>query len=128
MKNKKIVFIFTAVIFIIAGAALICLFLLKNIAYKNPAAYVYQNGVLIEIIDLNAVDEPYEITLTGENGETNIISVKKGEIAVTDANCPDHICVKTGYINNGALPIICLPNRVEIRIDEKNNGIDAVSR
>lgn len=124
--NKKTVAAVSVLIAIISAASLTAWILLKNTAYENPVALIYKDKELKERIELNMVTEPYEIILTGENGESNTISVKYGEIAVTDATCPDRICIRTGSISGGAVPIICLPNHVEIRITEKENGIDAV--
>ncbi|MBF0518884.1 MAG: NusG domain II-containing protein [Nitrospirae bacterium] len=48
------------------------------------------------------------------------IEVKGGRVAVIDADCPNKLCVKQGFIDRGA--IICLPNRTVITVEE--NGKD----
>ena len=53
--------------------------------------------------------------------------VEKGKIAVIHANCPDKICVNRGFIENGTFPIVCLPNRLSVYIEESDGGVDAVS-
>ena len=37
------------------------------------------------------------------------------------ASCPDGLCVHQGAISDGLLPIVCLPNKVQIQIVEDNN-------
>jgi len=46
-------------------------------------------------------------------GGHNVVTVKDGRIAVTQANCPDHYCMDRGFCNSGS-PIVCLPNRLVI--------------
>jgi len=64
---------------------------------------------------------------TGTHGN-NIISVEQGRIRVFAASCPDLICVRQGWVSNGLVPIVCLPNRLVITLDDGNNdkGVDAV--
>ena len=50
---------------------------------------------------------------TGENGGVNVVTVRDGKIAVTQANCPDHYCEKRGFCAGGT-DIVCLPNRLVI--------------
>ena len=45
---------------------------------------------------------------------------------MSEADCPDRLCVKQGEITNGIYPIVCLPHRLTVRIVE-NSGIDAVT-
>ena len=82
----------------------------------SRVAEVYQDGELIKTIDLNTVTAPYEFTVNGEGGAYNVIRVEPGKIAITEASCPDKVCVHTGYISDSLMPITCLPNHVIIRI------------
>ena len=84
-------------------------------------AEILSQGVLIESVDLRI---NREFTVTTEAGGRNIITVKDGKIAVTEANCPDHYCMQRGYCHNGS-PIVCLPNRLTIRFVGEQ-AIDAV--
>jgi hypothetical protein len=44
----------------------------------------------------------------------NVVTVKGGKVAVTEATCPDHYCMKRGYCDGGA-DIVCLPNRLVLK-------------
>ena len=77
-------------------------------------AVITQDNVLVERIDLNAVEEPREITLPGPYHE--ILQVEKGRIRFKEADCPDQICVRRGWLQNPGDMAVCLPNKAIIRI------------
>lgn len=116
------------IIFLLSAAALLWMHYGK---IDGRTAEIYQNGTLLYTIDLNAVTESYEITVTGENGACNIILVEQGQISMKDASCPDKLCVHMGKIHNASLPVTCLPNKVVIRItsdtENDNDTPDAIA-
>ena len=72
-------------------------------------AEITSEGKLIRTVDLS-VDQQF--TIRTEDGY-NVVTVKDGKIAVTDASCPDHYCMARGFCTGGT-PIVCLPNRLVI--------------
>jgi hypothetical protein len=91
-------------------------------------ANIYQDGNLIESLDLKAVSTPFSFTVESGNG-VNIIAVEPGRIRVSAANCPDGSCVRQGWISDGLLPVVCLPHRLIIRLeggDPPETELDAV--
>lgn len=78
------------------------------------------DGETVAIYPLNE-DRSQEIT--GYEGGTNLLVIKDGEAYLTEASCPDHLCVHMGRIKEVGQSIICLPNRVTVEIignsDEK---------
>ncbi len=73
-------------------------------------AQVYSNGKLLYTLDLT-IDQIHTVqTAKG----TNVITVKDGAVAVTQADCPDGYCMARGFCSSGA-QIVCLPNRLIIR-------------
>lgn len=90
-------------------------------------AQIKQGNNIIQTIDLMKVSEPYEFEITDESGGRNTIRVEHGRIAVIDADCPDKICVNQGYIENSAVPIVCLPHKLSITITGRQEEIDAVA-
>lgn len=89
-------------------------------------AHIYQDGTLIQSIDLGLVTETYEINISDEDGNYNIIEIRPGSVGITDASCPDLLCVHMGFQSSSLLPITCLPNKVIIRI-ERSLSPDAIS-
>ena len=83
---------------------------------------VYQDGKLIREISLN---ETTEFVVEGDY--TNVISVEDGKAAIIESDCPGTDCVHSGWIHESGRSIVCLPNRVEIRI-EGASEVDFVVR
>ena len=109
-------------IVILAAALLICLGL-SLIALGGEDAFQAQitsGGKLLRVVDL-AVDQ--EFTVETEDGY-NVVTVKDGKIAVTEASCPDHYCMARGFCGKGA-QIVCLPNRLIIEFlgDSEIDGV-----
>ena len=73
-------------------------------------AEIWSEGELVKTVDLS-VDQTF--TVATETG-SNTIEIKDGTVRVTEATCPDHVCIKRGACSGGA-PIVCLPNRLVIR-------------
>ena len=125
-RNKVAVLILILIVILSAGA----LVLRGALTSCKKTAVIYQNGEIIREIDLDKVDEPMEFTITGDNGQTNEVRAENGRIRITSASCPDKICVHQGWIENGVVPIVCLPNKVTIEIrggDSADNAIDGLA-
>lgn len=73
-------------------------------------AEIWSDGQLLYTLDLR-VDA--SVTVESEYG-INVVTVRDGAIAVTEADCPDHYCMLRGFCSGGA-QIVCLPNRLVIR-------------
>ena len=75
-----------------------------------------------------SLDEDAEIRLESENGGYNILVIKNGKADITEASCPDHVCVDQRAISKTGEAITCLPNKTVITIDSKEEAeIDFVS-
>lgn len=66
-------------------------------------------------------------TVTIGEEDYNILEIRDGAAAVTDANCGDHTCVRTGKISRAGETIICLPHRLVVKIIGGGETVDAVS-
>lgn len=124
MKNNIKWIAFFALVCIVCG---VIWSLSQNSLHDNPIAQIRQDGKIIRTVDLSAVKEPYELTVSEKHGGYNKIRVEKGKIAVVEADCPDKICVNQGYIENSTVPIVCLPHKLSITVTGKENSIDAVA-
>lgn len=105
MKTKYYA-VLLAVLLIVCAALSVYLF-----QPGSDAAYarITSDGEVKYTLSL-AVDQ--QITVESERG-TNVVTVKDGKIAVTQADCPDHYCMDRGFCSGGA-QIVCLPNRLVI--------------
>ena len=62
-----------------------------------------------------ALDQDRTVRLGAE--DYNILEISGGAAAVTEANCGDHTCVRTGKISREGERIVCLPHRLIIRVE-----------
>ena len=94
----------------------------------GTVANVYLDGRCIRSIDLSQVGQAYSFTVEGPAG-TNTVLVEPGRICVSHAGCPDQVCVRQGWIATGVAPIVCLPNRLVIQIEDAGQAaeIDGVA-
>lgn len=117
MKNKTWIMLIAVLLLVCLGISFVLMLPGKDARY----AQVLSQGKLIHTLDLT-VDR--KVTVQTAKG-TNVITVKDGKIAVTEASCPDHVCVNRGFCSSG-LQIVCLPNELVIRfVDEQT--VDGVA-
>ena len=121
MKTRVILFLLLA-----AVAASAAWLLLRDGDTDAPTARILRDGVLLEEIDLDQVDEPRSLVLEDESG-SNTVQVERGRIRISAADCPDQVCVKQGWISGGAVPIICLPHRLTIEIVDGGGDLEGAA-
>lgn len=92
-------------------------------AEDHMVALVYQDGVCIRTIDLENVEDPYSFPVQWEGGH-NLIEVEQGRIRVAEADCPDGVCVRRGWSDQGTGPIACLPHKLVIRFTGGSPEVD----
>ena len=76
----------------------------------SAEAEIWSEGRLLRTV---ALKEDQVFTVQTESG-LNVVKVRDGKIAVTEANCPDGYCMKRGFCHSGT-DIVCLPNRLVIK-------------
>ena len=107
MKTKTWILLLALLLVLSIGLSIPLLLPGEDAAYAN----IHSQGQLIRTVDLK-IDQ--EFTVDTPDGSRNVVTVKDGKIAVTEANCPDHYCMHRGFCNSGA-QIVCLPNHLVIR-------------
>jgi len=104
--------------------------------WRVPATYtrIYKNGILTDTVNIAAVTEPFGLLIEGSvedssNINYNYLEVEHGRIRVANADCPDGICIRQGWVSGGLLPIVCLPNRLVVTFEGEGSGfnVDAVA-
>lgn len=74
------------------------------------------------------LSENCEVWIEGVRGGKNLLVIHDGSATVTEASCPDKICVHQGPISRSGETITCLPNRVMVTvIGNKREGVDTVA-
>ena len=123
--NKKNMLLCTGLLLIVAASAAVIL--LTGGDTRHPVAVISQNGVILHEIDLTTIQKPELIHIPNSDGGENIVRIEAGQVCMERASCPDQVCVKQGYIKNGALPITCLPNKVIVTIQGGDGDLDAAT-
>ena len=114
-----------AIVFALCLAAAAVIWLLPG---SRRVARVSVDGAVVREIDLTAATGERSFVVEGVGG-TNTVTVRPGGICVSEADCPDQVCVKRGWLEGGAAPIVCLPHRLVIELVSggSEDALDAVS-
>lgn len=62
------------------------------------------------------LNEDREILIDGYGGGKNLLVIKDGTAKITEADCPEQICVKTGKATE-MKSVVCAHNRVVVSIE-----------
>ena len=86
------------------------------------------NKVLIEIEgkvvrELDMARDAAPIRFETEHGY-NIVEIRDGQVRVSDADCPDQICVHTGWRRHVGQVIVCMPHYFVVRIMGDEGALD----
>ena len=74
-----------------------------------------------------SLDKDTEVLI--ENDYTNKLIVRDKKVAIVESDCPGMDCVHSGWISGKGRSLVCLPNRVEIRIEgDVDSEVDFIVR
>lgn len=113
MENKRKIkndIILIAAVVLIAAIALICLLLFRRDG-KTVAVYVNK-----ELYGTYPLSEDITVEIKTANGR-NLLVISDGKASVTEASCPDLICVEHHAVWAEGEQIVCLPNKVVVSIE-----------
>ena len=114
-KNLRLTFQkgdFLAIILVLMLAAAVgSMFLFRGTDAQYVGIQIYQDGQLVQEFSL---EENRTIEIGGTY--TNVVEIRDGRVAIVESDCPGEDCVHSGWISSVGRTIVCLPNRVEIRI------------
>ena len=113
MKNKKNDYILIIILIILL--IIICLVLESKKERGNTAVIYYENEQVLEI-PLDSPLQTYEVM--GANGIVKIVA-GNGKIKVEEENSPFHLCSKQGWIDSSIQTIVCLPNKIVVKIEDQ---------
>lgn len=114
---------FLAIGIVAVIAILVSVIFWTNVGSKEGGVVsIYKEGALIKEISL---DSDTEFVIKGDY--ENVVTIKDGKAAITKSDCPGADCVHSGWIHEAGRSIVCLPNRVELRI-EGASEVDFVVR
>lgn len=113
MKDKQAVRDLLLVLAIVIAAG--GLYIGNRVKNQRPAVIVEVSvdGVVVEELDLS---KDGEFVIQGHNGGTNTLIIQDGQAHISDATCPDKVCIYQGTVDRSGEMIVCLPNLMIAKI------------
>lgn len=123
-KGDKLLIVFVIILAVVSSV------FIKRQALSTNGKYisVQVNGKEIKKIIFDSQIIGNTIPVETEYGY-NLIEIGDEKVRVIEADCPDEIDVKQGYISSIGETIVCLPNKmvVEIKGLDKDTEIDIMN-
>jgi hypothetical protein len=123
-KGDKVLIVFVVIL------AIFSTLFIRRQAFSSTGKYisVQVNGEEIKKIIFDQKIIGNTIPINTEYGY-NLIEIGDEKVRVIEADCPDKIDVKQGYISRIGETIVCLPNKmvVEIKGLDKDTEIDIMN-
>ncbi|MDD3369906.1 MAG: NusG domain II-containing protein [Lachnospiraceae bacterium] len=102
----------------IGGALLIVLvsfIVIRLMAVSGTKVIITQNGEVYGTYDLHQ----NQVIQVEADGGTNTVKIRDGSVSMTEASCPDQICVHTYPLSEGEPgAIVCLPHELIVEIKQ----------
>lgn len=124
-KTKKNDILLIGAILVLALAAYVGTSIFQSVNTHNAKAVVLIDGEEYRSFPLDTdVVERIELP----DGSYNVLVIEEGKADVTEASCPDGVCVNHRAVSKQNQSITCLPNKlvVEIRNGEEAD-VDAIT-
>lgn len=124
MKKNDVILV--AAFLALALAALGGVFAYSALTTKAPEAVVYLDG---EEWGRYPLSKDAVVEICPKDGQYNILQIREGRADITEASCPDKICVRHRPVKMQGESLVCLPNRVVVEIENgAEMGVDAGTR
>lgn len=107
-KNEKLLFFGLA-------AAILALFAFNQLRAAQSAVLV-EVSAEGKVVESYRLDENVDTVIEGYRGGTNHLIIRDGGVSISEATCPDKVCVRQGVIRETGQSLVCLPNKVIVTI------------
>ena len=122
-KGDKIVAALVALVAVLSYI-IFTFFVLKG---HPDGVEVFVDGKLYATYSLTEFEKPKKIEVVTEYGK-NVLQMDCDGVSIIDASCPDKRDVKAGKITKAGQTIICVPNRVLVKLTGKSDSnVDKVA-
>ncbi len=113
-KSKDIIVI--ALILTVAAILYACI---EYTGKEGKTAEILLNNEVIKTLELSE-----DAVYSPEDFPHVVFEVREGKVRFRESDCPDKICVNTGFIYKQGQTAVCLPNKLVLRIT--GNDVDTV--
>lgn len=107
--KNDIWFLGIAAVLIIGGCALFYTF-------GGSEGAVAEVTVAGEFYGSYSLEQAQTIEIKVDGKVTNILKIQDGKADITEAQCPDHLCVNQRAISKEKETLVCLPNQVVVEV------------
>ncbi|MCL2082525.1 MAG: NusG domain II-containing protein [Oscillospiraceae bacterium] len=99
----------------------------------------FPHGKSVHVAKLTVMGQETTLSLKGLAGEHSSKTVKcangisltlefeAGRVRVANANCPDRLCVKTGWLDGPWKCAVCIPGQAILQINGTFSRLDAIT-
>ncbi|MDD2579137.1 MAG: NusG domain II-containing protein [Clostridia bacterium] len=105
--------------------------LIGPVRQRAVRAVLSDSGRTIAQFDLSAETESGSKAIDA-HGHHYVLEWEEGRIRFAEADCPDQICVRTGWISRSGDMAACVPGQLVLRIEgeaqESDDGLDVIIR
>ncbi len=97
---------------------------------RAPSQALYcdisRNGTRVQRLRL-AAGYTDLIRVEGDRGDL-LVQIDGERVAIMEADCPDQVCVRTGWLTRAGQSAVCLPNRVIVKLTgaADEDDVDAI--
>lgn len=96
-------------------------------ASSDRQVQVFHDGKLLFSFALTeAATRTEQVKVTGGVATIEMRDGAVRLVPTAEYSCPERICIRTGWIRRPGEAIICVPNKLVVRIEGREDGIDAV--
>lgn len=124
MKSNRFWLLLIGALVLVSLGAMLVVTLLQQ---EGDRVLIYQHGELIHTLPL---DQDQSLRIEGAHGLYNLVTIQDGEVWVSEASCPDQVCVRHGPTHDTADPIVCLPNELVVQVirGDEDDPLDKVTQ
>jgi hypothetical protein len=92
--------------------------------HPGSEVFVEVDGAVVYKANLTT---PSVFPVRGVRGDLRL-EIREGAVAVVEADCPNHLCVRMGWRRRSGEMIVCVPNKTIVRIaGERSPGARATT-
>lgn len=119
MKLKKLDFVIIGVLILITLVSSAAAIISTSKKYENLYVNIEVDGKPYSRVPLSNRNDKIKIQTSYGS---NIVEIESGKVHIYDADCPDKICIKDGFISKPGQILVCLPHKVVIQIVGEGNS------
>ncbi|MBQ8176972.1 MAG: NusG domain II-containing protein, partial [Oscillospiraceae bacterium] len=116
-KERKIINKRDTIIIILIIIFALASLIIPKLADSGGYAVVKYGNEVVARLDLDKSGD-----YTFPEFEGMVFTVADGTISVTESNCGDHTCMRTGAISRSGEVIVCVPNKAAVTIESKEQS------